>query len=109
MLDVLRFWFDRGIDGFRIDVLWMIAKDDGPWRDGPVTDAARRASVATRATRSSTATDPAMDERLRELRAVADEYPDRVLIGEVYMEPRRLVRYYGAGRARARTCRSTPP
>jgi alpha-glucosidase len=36
-----------------------------------------------------------MDERLRELRAVADAYPDRVLIGEVYMEPARVVRYYG--------------
>ncbi len=28
MLDHLRFWFERGVDGFRIDVLWMIAKDD---------------------------------------------------------------------------------
>jgi alpha-glucosidase len=38
-----------------------------------------------------------MDGLLRELRAVADEYPDRVLIGEVYMEPGRVVRYYGPG------------
>ena len=53
MLDHLRFWFARGIDGFRIDVLWMIAKDDAPWRDGPITEApskpfrssARRASA----------------------------------------------------------------
>ena len=26
MMDVLRFWLDRGIDGFRIDVLWHIVK-----------------------------------------------------------------------------------
>ena len=26
----------RGIDGFRIDVLWMVAKDDAPWQDAPV-------------------------------------------------------------------------
>jgi oligo-1,6-glucosidase/alpha-glucosidase len=26
MLDVMRFWFDRGVDGFRIDVLWHIIK-----------------------------------------------------------------------------------
>ena len=40
MLDIVRFWFDRGIDGVRIDVLWMIAKDEWPWRDstrGPRT------------------------------------------------------------------------
>ena len=29
MLDVLRFWFDRGVDGFRIDVLWHIVKAEG--------------------------------------------------------------------------------
>ena len=46
MLDHLRFWFERGIDGFRIDVLWMIAKDDAPWRDGPITE--RRRSGARR-------------------------------------------------------------
>jgi alpha-glucosidase len=26
MMDVLRFWFDRGVDGFRIDVLWHMMK-----------------------------------------------------------------------------------
>ena len=25
-MGVLRFWFDRGVDGFRIDVLWHIIK-----------------------------------------------------------------------------------
>ncbi len=35
MMDVLRFWFDRGVDGFRIDVLWhMIKAADFP--DNPV-------------------------------------------------------------------------
>src|SRR5688572_27525536 len=28
MLDVMRFWFERGVDGFRIDVLWHLIKDD---------------------------------------------------------------------------------
>src|SRR6267154_1687088 len=26
MYDVMRFWFDRGVDGFRIDVLWHMVK-----------------------------------------------------------------------------------
>ncbi len=96
MLDNLRFWFDRGVDGFRVDVLWMIAKDDAPWRDGAVTDAPSGFGGDPRNALEH-GDGPAMDEWLRELRDVADEYPDRVLIGEVYMEPRRVVRYYGPG------------
>jgi alpha-glucosidase len=38
---------------------------------------------------------PEMEARLAELRGVADEFAERVLVGEVYMEPSRLVRYYG--------------
>lgn len=96
MLDHLRFWFERGIDGFRIDVLWMIAKDDWPWRDGPVTEAPTGFGGNPRSALEH-GDGPAMDERLLQLRAVADAYPDRALIGEVYMEPRRVVRYYGPG------------
>ena len=96
MLDTLRFWFDRGVDGFRVDVLWMIAKDEATWREGPVADAVSGFGGDPRNALEH-GDGPAMDERLRELRAVADEYPDRVLIGEVYMEPHRVVRYYGPG------------
>ena len=27
MFEVLRFWLDRGVDGFRVDVLWLLIKD----------------------------------------------------------------------------------
>jgi alpha-glucosidase len=74
----------------------MIAKDDAPWRDGPVADAPSGFG-GDPLNALEHGDGPAMDERLRELRDVADEYPDRVLIGEVYMEPRRVVRYYGPG------------
>lgn len=36
-MGVLRFWLDRGVDGFRIDVLWHIFKDVG-LRDNPIND-----------------------------------------------------------------------
>jgi alpha-glucosidase len=95
MFDVMRFWFARGIDGFRIDVLWMIAKDDWPWRDDPIGKGP--GSLGGDPTGALEHGDgPDMEARLRELRDVADEFPERVLVGEVYMEPRRLVRYYGA-------------
>src|SRR6478672_10979316 len=34
MLGALRFWLDRGVDGFRVDVIWMMIKDD-QFRDNP--------------------------------------------------------------------------
>ena len=34
MLDVLRFWLDRGVDGFRVDVIWHLIKD-AEFRDNP--------------------------------------------------------------------------
>ena len=38
MYDVLRFWLERGVDGFRVDVLWLLIKDD-QLRDNPVNPA----------------------------------------------------------------------
>lgn len=95
MLDVLRFWFGRGVDGVRIDVVWMIAKDEWPWRDGPAGVGPGSLGGDPRNALEH-GDGPAMPDRLRELREVADEYGDRVLIGEVYMPPARLVRFYGA-------------
>ena len=34
MYDALRFWLDKGVDGFRVDVMWLIIKDD-QYRDNP--------------------------------------------------------------------------
>ena len=34
MFNVLRFWLERGVDGFRVDVLWLLIKDD-QFRDNP--------------------------------------------------------------------------
>ncbi len=97
MMDVLRFWLDRGVDGFRIDVLWHMVKADGlpdnppnpAWRDG-MADMAR--VLQTHSTDQ-----PEAHAIAAELREVADSYPgDRVLIGEIYLPNDRLVSYYGA-------------
>ncbi len=95
MLDVLRFWFSRGIDGFRIDVLWMIAKDDWPWLDGSVGPGPATGSGDPRNALGH-GDGPAIPAYLRELREVADAWGERLLIGELYLPPRQLARYYGA-------------
>ena len=34
MYDVMRFWLDSGVDGFRVDVIWHLIKD-AEFRDNP--------------------------------------------------------------------------
>ncbi|HXG39879.1 MAG TPA: alpha-amylase family glycosyl hydrolase [Candidatus Limnocylindrales bacterium] len=96
MHDVLRFWFDRGIDGFRIDVLWLLSKDPQLRDDPPNPDWRPGMPLASRTLRVMSADGPEMPEILAGLRAVADEYGDRVLIGETYLPLERLVAYYGS-------------
>jgi alpha-glucosidase len=93
---VMRFWFARGIDGFRIDVIWMLIKhpdlpDNPPnpaWQPG---DPSQWQHIRTYDQHQ-----PEVHAAIRALRAVADEFGDTVLIGEIYMPPEELVHYYGA-------------
>lgn len=94
MLDTVRFWFDRGVDGFRIDVVWMIAKDRAPWVDGRIPATASGLGGDPRDALEH-GDGPGIDRYLRELRAVAEAYPGRALVGELYMGPERAARYYG--------------
>jgi alpha-glucosidase len=95
MYDVLRFWLQHGIDGFRVDVLWMLIKDDQfrdnimnpDWKPGDRHDRRQEGTY--------TQDQPGIHEVVSEIRSVIDEYPDRVFIGEIYLPIPRLVQYYG--------------
>jgi alpha-glucosidase len=96
MRDVLRFWLDRGVDGFRVDVLWLLFKDD-EWRDNPVNENFHVGEPPHHAVVPLyTADRPEMQQLITELRRTVDQYEDRVLIGEIYLPVERLVTYYGA-------------
>lgn len=102
LLDVLRFWLDRGADGFRIDVAHMLMKDpelrDNPPNPGGASneydiqhpDFASQLHVNDRR-------HPDLFGALRDIRAVLDEYDgDRVAIGEIEAMPwERWAEYYG--------------
>ncbi len=83
---ILRFWFDRGIAGFRIDVAHGLVKDRELRND--VGD--QRVHSMNR---------PETHEIYREWRALADAYePPRVLLGEVYvLDVPAWATYYGSG------------
>lgn len=95
MYDVLRFWLDRGVDGFRVDVLWLLIKDD-QFRNNPLNPSYQPGEAShNRTLPLYTADRPEIHEVVREMREVTDAYPDRVLIGEIYLPIEHLVTYYG--------------
>ncbi|PTQ13045.1 alpha-amylase [Sphingomonas oleivorans] len=99
MMDVLRFWLDRGVDGFRIDVLWhMVKAADFP--DNPPNPDYRPSMGEMHSLLQLHSTDqPEIHDIAAEMRRLADCYGDRVLIGEIYLPLDRLMHYYGREQA----------
>lgn len=84
MHDVLRFWLSRGVDGFRMDVIYKIAKDPELRDNEP----------GVRHDENW----PTIHQRLRGIRAVIDSYAGRMIVGEVYlMDLRQVVQYINSG------------
>ncbi len=87
--DVLRFWFDRGADGIRIDSAGMLTKDEALPEVEPGQPPGAAHPYSDR---------DEVHEIYRSWRAVADEYPARVLIGEIWIpDAARLARYVSTG------------
>lgn len=95
MYDALRFWLDRGVDGFRVDVIWLMIKD-AELRDNPPNPAYTPGQAEiNKLLQVYNADQPEVHEVIAEMRHVLDGYQDRVLIGEIYLPLERLVTYYG--------------
>jgi maltose alpha-D-glucosyltransferase/alpha-amylase len=76
MLDVLRFWLDIGLDGFRLDAVPYLFEEEG----------------------TSSENLPQTHEYLKRVRAEVDaRYPDRVLLAEANQWPEDVVHYFGDG------------
>ncbi|MEV6488749.1 glycoside hydrolase family 13 protein [Actinoplanes sp. NPDC051633] len=90
---VLRFWLDRGVDGFRVDVAHGLVKDrdladweypesSGPWIVPPDD---RRPPMWDQ---------DGVHEIYREWRQVLDEYDDRILVAEAWVQPLERLAHY---------------
>jgi maltose alpha-D-glucosyltransferase / alpha-amylase len=74
MLDVVRFWMDLGIDGFRLDAVPYLFEEEG----------------------TNCENLPRTHEFLARVRAVVDEeYPGRILLAEANQWPKEVVPYFG--------------
>jgi alpha-glucosidase len=97
--NILRFWFGRGIAGFRIDVVHKLAKDPNLGDNPPATAEDSFIEQAWGQKELLNANLPETHEILRGWRKVSDEYdPPAMLLGETYvLDVPRMVSYYGDG------------
>jgi len=87
-LDVLRFWLDRGVDGFRVDVAHGLVKAEGLPDYTPPADAGSMGGGLGEDRTPPYWGQDGVHEIWREWRRVLDEYPgDRVLVAEAWVEP----------------------
>lgn len=100
MLDVMRFWLKRNIDGFRVDVMWLLLKDellrdepDNPaWRPG-MWDRQRHIHIYTEDLSEN-------HELISRMRRTLDEFSsegnEKLMVGEIYLPYERLAKYFGS-------------
>jgi len=94
--EAMRFWLRKGVDGFRIDVIWLLV-EDGEFRDEPPNPNWKEGEVDRfRHLHPYQEDQPETREIVQEMRAVLDEFEgNRVMVGEIYLPYDQLMPYYG--------------
>ncbi len=102
MFDSIRFWLKRGVDGFRVDVIDRMIKDD-MLRDNPPNPdwVEGRDNPTWKYLRVYSENRPGIHDLIREFRKVFDEFKDRVMIGEIAYstDPTLITGFYGTDKA----------
>ncbi len=83
LLDVARFWLDRGVDGFRIDAINFAMHDPALRDNPPATDGGRRTRPFDFQQHLHNQSHPDIVNFLERLRQVTDSYGDRFTLAEV--------------------------
>lgn len=99
MTDVLHFWLKRGVDGFRMDVVYLIAKTPG-LPDNPIDPNADpnlpEDDIFSRQIHLYDGARPEVHAIIKDFRRISDQYDDRALIGEIWEDDiEKWVEYYG--------------
>jgi trehalose-6-phosphate hydrolase len=72
--NVLRYWLDLGVDGFRLDVINFLTTD-GITTDNPMKDGVQ--------VHLYDISQPGVKDAMRDIKAVVNEYKDRFIVGEI--------------------------
>lgn len=98
ILDGMRFWLDRGVDGFRMDVFNAYFKDID-LQDNPFKPGIRRFDMQKHI---HDIDQPEMLPLLAEMRTLLDSYPERYFVGETFLDgTEKAARYIGGDRLHA--------
>ena len=91
LTDVARFWFDRGVDGFRLDAVHTINADTPPYKDNAPNEGfvlgelpQQQQPFFRQLHDTAQLNQPAIQMFSEAFRAVADSYEDRFLMGELH-------------------------
>jgi alpha-glucosidase len=95
VLDTMRFWLDKGVNGFRVDVIWLMVKDS-LFRDEPPNPDWNGVNPFDKLQHIYTANLPEVHALIRQMRSTLDDHADRMMVGEIYLPIEELVKYYGA-------------
>ncbi|XP_066995968.2 maltase A1 [Anabrus simplex] len=82
MKDVITFWLDRGVDGFRVDAIPHLF-EDSEWRDNPPNSNERVTNQ------------PETYDMVEQWRTLVDKYPDKVMMLEAYASTEQTMAYFG--------------
>ena len=92
MISCMEFWLKRGVDGFRIDVLNFVFKDD-LFRNNPTCLGRRPYEMQKHIFDRDC---PEAVEVGKKMRKLINQYPDRMLVAEIFVDnPVEAARYYG--------------
>jgi len=95
MHDIMRFWLDKGVDGFRVDAMWHLIKDK-QLRDNPHNPDYEPTMATYNQLLPVYSTDqPEMHDIIARMRKLLDQYQQRLMIAEIYLPVNKLVTYYG--------------
>jgi alpha-glucosidase len=99
MEGVIRYWLDRGVDGFRVDVIHKMIKD-AQLRDNPRPSPDEEHPIRHYGSLKHVYDEDQAEvhDVIRGWRRILNHYGDRAMVGEVYLfDPERVATYYGNG------------
>ena len=95
MDEIMRFWLRKGVDGFRVDVMWHLMKDKELRNNPPNPNYHEYMPGYDQLSPVFSTDQPEVHDVVRNMRRVLDEFDERMMIGEVYLPIDRMMSYYG--------------